>query len=307
MNGWQRWLKAPQTLWLRRFLLQLHLWLGIGFGLYVLVISVSGSAVVLRPQVNQWFVQSRVEPVGEALRGAALEERVAQVYADFEVVRLVPSTNPQRSLYVGLRKDGVDHARFFDQYRGLDLGETFPWQVRGIEWLTRLHDDLLLGRTGRTINGLGGGLFLLMTFSGLFIWWQGRRRWKEGLVIRRDSPRGLYWQVHSFLGFWSLLLMFAWGLTGVYFAFPEPFNQFIDFMDGDLDDFDRPEGWLLFLIDLHFGRFGGLWSRLIWTVLGLLPAVLFFTGFVLWWRRVVRRQLRALKAPTARRSPAGTL
>ena len=41
------------------------------------------------------------------------------------------------------------------------------------------------------INGIGDLLFLLMSVSGLVIWWQGRRRWKEGLVIRRGGPRGL--------------------------------------------------------------------------------------------------------------------
>ena len=43
------------------------------------------------------------------------------------------------------------------------------------------------------------------------------------------------------------------------------------------------------------GRFGGLGIRILWAVLGLLPAVLFVTGFVLWWTRVVRRRT-ALRA-----------
>jgi uncharacterized iron-regulated membrane protein len=30
----------------------------------------------------------------------------------------------------------------------------------------------------------------------------------------------------------------------------------------------------------------------LWFVLGLLPAALFVTGFVLWWTRVVRRRAR---------------
>ena len=51
MNGWQRWLQAPHTLPLRRALFQVHLWLGIVCGLYVLMISLTGSAIVLRPQI----------------------------------------------------------------------------------------------------------------------------------------------------------------------------------------------------------------------------------------------------------------
>jgi len=102
VNGWQRWVKALHTLWLRRALFQVHLWMGIGFGLYVLVISVSGSAVVLRPQFSQWFVPSSVEPVGEPLRGAVLEARVAETYPGSEVPMLIPSTIPHPALYSGL-------------------------------------------------------------------------------------------------------------------------------------------------------------------------------------------------------------
>lgn len=291
MNAWQRWLRAPHTLWLRRLLFQVHLWLGIGLGLYLLLISVSGSAVVLRPQFSQWFVPSQVEALGVALEGPALELALARNYPGWET-EAIPSGNPRRALYVLLRREGeAERSRFFDQYQGRDLGPTFPWPVRAMEWLTRLHDDLLLGRTGRLINGLGGALLLLMLLTGLLIWWQGRARWREGLVVRASAPRGLVWQLHAALGFWSLLLLLAWSLTAIYFAFPEPFNWLIDFLDDDLNDFERPEGWLLLLVKMHFGRFGGLPGRLLWMLLGLLPAILYISGFILWWRRVLRRRL----------------
>ena len=35
----------------------------------------------------------------------------------------------------------------------------------------------------------------------------------------------------------------------------------------------------------HVGSFGGLPIRIIWFVFGLTPAVLFITGFVVWWLR----------------------
>jgi len=293
MNNWQRWLQAPATHWLRRLLFQIHLWLGIALGLYVLMISVSGSAIVLRPQISRWFIPSEVaSTAGEELIGAVLDARVAEVYAGYEVQFVVPSTRAGRATYVVLKRDEVETTRFFDQFAGVDLGNTFPWPVAAVEWLTRLHDDLLLDRAGRRLNGWGGILFLGMSLSGLLLWWQGSRRWQQGLVIRRDSPRGFNWQLHSFVGFWSLLLMFAWGITAVYFAWPAPFDALIDWLDDDVNDFDRPDGFLLFLIDLHFGRFRGLlWANVLWIFLGLLPAVLFITGLILWYKRVVKRWL----------------
>ena len=48
---------------------------------------------------------------------------------------------------------------------------------------------------------------------------------------------------------------------------------------------DNVIGWVA---PLHVGSFGGLGVRLVWCVLGLSPPVLFVTGFIMWWSRVVR-------------------
>ena len=58
---WQRWVRQPQKTWLRRALFQAHLWSGIVLGLYVLMISVTGSVLVYSnelyraAQPNAWL------------------------------------------------------------------------------------------------------------------------------------------------------------------------------------------------------------------------------------------------------------
>ncbi len=295
MNSWQRWVQVPQSILFRRVLFQVHLWLGIALGLYILVISVSGSAVVLRPQISLWFIHSEViSETGNQLSGAMLEAKVTEVYSGYIVTNIVPSTRPRRAVYVALEQNGTESGRYFDQYAGTDLGNSYPWQVQSVEWLTRLHDDLLMDRvTGRKINAIGGALFLVMVISGITIWWQGKRQWAQGIQIKRTSSRTFIWQLHSFLGFWSLFLLFVWGLTAIYFGFPQPFDFIIDVIDSDLEDFDRPDAWLLFLIDLHFGRFRGSWPWLpyLWILLGLAPAGMFISGFILWYKRVLKKYL----------------
>jgi uncharacterized iron-regulated membrane protein len=39
---------------------------------------------------------------------------------------------------------------------------------------------------------------------------------------------------------------------------------------------------------LHVGGVGGQVGRVAWFLLGLAPAVLYVTGMIVWWRRVVR-------------------
>ncbi len=45
---------------------------------------------------------------------------------------------------------------------------------------------------------------------------------------------------------------------------------------------------------LHDGTFAGLWSEWIWFLIGLTPVLLFVTGFIMWWNRVVLPWLRKL-------------
>jgi hypothetical protein len=51
MSFVRQWLQRPQNVWLRRALFQIHLWTGVGVGLYVLAISISGSASVFRNEI----------------------------------------------------------------------------------------------------------------------------------------------------------------------------------------------------------------------------------------------------------------
>lgn len=229
MNGWQRWWRAPGSHPLHRLLFVLHLWLGLGFALYIVVMSLSGSAIVLRPQLNRWH----------------------------------------RSGETWWTSDGL---------------------LAAVEWLTRLHNELLLDRDSQYLHGIGGVLLLGMLFSGLLLWWRGSGDWWSGFLLRRSHPRPLLWQLHSCVGIWTFFLTFVWGFTALYFAWQAPFDAVIDWFDDDPGDFERPDGWLLLLLDLHFGRFRGvLWASILWIVLGLAPALMAVSGLWLWLRRRRRR------------------
>jgi uncharacterized iron-regulated membrane protein len=43
---------------------------------------------------------------------------------------------------------------------------------------------------------------------------------------------------------------------------------------------------------LHTGNYGGVWVKTLYVLVGLAPALLFATGFLMWWNRVVARRLR---------------
>lgn len=152
-----------------------------------------------------------------------------------------------------------------------------------LEWLVRFHGTLLMGTTGRFVNGVGGISLTLLCLTGAVIWWPGTKHWRRSLTVDWSGhfPR-INWDLHSALGFWLFLFVLIWGVSGIYFAFPNTFNYLLAF--DPTDRFTDPA--LLWLSNLHFGRFGWF-IQAIWVVLGLVPAILAFTGVFICCRRVI--------------------
>jgi uncharacterized iron-regulated membrane protein len=54
---------------------------------------------------------------------------------------------------------------------------------------------------------------------------------------------------------------------------------------------DQPVATRIFaaFAPIHYGEFGGLPSKVLWAIVGLLPTVLFVTGLITWWRPTGRK------------------
>ena len=296
MNYLKQWVNQPRSVWLRRALFQIHLWTGLGIGLYIVMLSVTGSILVYSAELISVLESPMPEfqPDREPMSVEEMTIAAQRVYPGYEVTRIgrrVTRRRPVMSVNLALGDDIKE--RVFNPYTGEDLGEAFPDSVRAIFWLTELHDDLLMGFNGRRINGIGSILVTLLILTGAVIWWPGRKRVRRSLGIRWRSrwPR-FNWDLHSALGFWVFALMLLWAVSGVYLAFPDPFQAVVDAVS-EPDDIlgNRPgDVVLLWLTRLHFGRFRNhAVLQALWATLGLVPAAMFVTGGVMWWNRVLRK------------------
>ena len=54
-----RWLRQPQQTWLRRAIFQVHLWTGVALALYVVVLSLTGSVLVYRIELDRLAASPR--------------------------------------------------------------------------------------------------------------------------------------------------------------------------------------------------------------------------------------------------------
>ena len=317
MPGLTRWLRQPQRVWLRRAIFQIHLWLGLALGLYVVVLSLSGSVLVYRNELDRYLATPRAVLNEQATPMTADEigAAAARAYPGWTVTavhegryhaeaggrgggRSGPRRPPDPTASVVLERAGETRDRLFDPYTGKDLGDNTTQGQFFILWLVRLHDELLLDRQdGGWWNGLLSLVFTLVALTGLVVWWPGAARWTRSLRISVTSGwRRFVWDLHSALGFWLFLFMLMWGLSGWYLGMPEPLTALVDrFSDPDVEYGERVgDTALVWLTRLHFGRWRepgwGPWLKAVWAVVGVVPAVMFVTGTIMWWNRVVRRR-----------------
>src|SRR4249919_1808378 len=99
MTFWQRWIRQPQTTWLRKAIFQVHLWSGMGVGLYVLLVSVTGSVLVWR---NELAAAATRDPIiltgsGSRLTDEQLKEVVTRAYPGYSVI-IHRAPNPDQAV-----------------------------------------------------------------------------------------------------------------------------------------------------------------------------------------------------------------
>jgi uncharacterized iron-regulated membrane protein len=216
---WRQWLENPEKSRAREAFFQVHYWAGMGASVYILLMSVTGSMIVFRNEVEKRF---------------------------------------------------------------------------SVEWLVNLHENLLFGSTGRMVNGVGAVCLTVLCITGAIIWWPGITHWRRGLTVNWTVHFArINWDLHSALGFWCFAFVLVWGISGIYFSFPSVFEALYA-----IDPHDRFTTQSLFqLSQLHFGRFGWF-TEALWTILGLVPAVLAFTGLFICCRRVIFKKPSNPNAPS---------
>ena len=280
MTPWQRWVHRPQSLWLRKIVFQIHLWIGIAVGLYAATISISGSALVYGPQFARKFHRTVAVVSGgrQHMTADDVERSARRLYKEYDVLS-VTEQQPDQLDVVVLESGNRRIVRLLDPYTGADLGDPRSRLDRIVRWLADLHDNLLSGLTGRTLNGWGACLVVILSGTGSIVWWPGIKNWRRSLTI---SPHARFarfnWDLHSAVGFWCAVLVLIWGISGILLCFPGILSSLLG------------HEFRYWITSLHFGRFNRV-TRAIWTLLGLAPGVLAATGALMWWNRVLAKKL----------------
>ena len=276
---------------LRRALFQVHLWSGISLSLYIIVICVTGSAIVFRRELDKALCPTvlTVQAQSHRLTEAELKARAHAAYPRFALseIEIRPARAPNAPVEVLLSREGNRLERLFDPYTGANLAPAVACEPGFVTALASFHADLGGGRAGLRVNGLAALAVILICLTGAIVWWPGTKNWWRGMTVRRHVAwHRLIRDLHGAMGFWLVLFVLGWALTGIYFAFPEPFNSLSDAFAAVGVSAEAVDDVIAWVVRLHFGRAFGYGAEILWVVIGLLPAALVVTGLITWWHRV---------------------
>jgi uncharacterized iron-regulated membrane protein len=293
-----RCLRRPRTVLLRKIAFQIHLWIGLAIGLYVVMLSLTGSALVFRREMDRAFAPDRPvrDPARQVLSVEALTTAAQRAYPDHTIAAVGQIQRRTPVIQIDFTRDGEVVEREFNAYTGEDLGDPFPASSEWLLWLVSLHDDLLLTRdqNGRFWNGVGSMFATLLCITGAIVWWPGVASWRRALSVKRTATwKRVNFDLHSALGFWFFSILFIWAISGIYLAMPTPFMQVVNSVFGpqpdELQNVRVIDTIIEWLVRLHFGRWRSHTLKVVWVIIGLLPAAMFVTGAIMWWNRVVKK------------------
>ena len=88
-------------------------------------------------------------------------------------------------------------------------------------FLHRFHENLTIPEySGRAIVGWAGVGMLILSLTGLWLWWPRNGVFRAGLRWRRAGDATIS-NLHYLLGFWIALPLTFVSLTGIYLSFPQ--------------------------------------------------------------------------------------
>ena len=193
-----------------------HFYAGLFVLPFVLLLSVSGSIYLFKPQIDRWEER---DYRGLSLEGAVSADRQLEAAeaafpdGSFNHYRLPEEPGDAAMVQMGLPDGSLSEV--FVSPQGQVLGTLDPAE-RISNTVSRFHGSLMMGDWGDRLVELAASWTIVMILTGLYLWWPRPFR-AAGTLWPRLSLKGrpLMKDLHRVIGFWLagfVLVMLASGL-----------------------------------------------------------------------------------------------
>jgi uncharacterized iron-regulated membrane protein len=198
---------------IRTILIKIHLYASMLAGAFLLVIAGSGCLLAFGGEIER-FLKPNLWKVAVGTRPLPLGELLVQVRKTYPRAKVRSFLLPMRDdeAFIATLNDGRNV--FLNPFTGRVLGDQFP-RDSFISKVRQLHAKLLFGYIGEQIVGYCTLILVLVSLTGLVLWWPR----KLIAINPRSSWRKINFDLHSAAGFFSSILVLILAFTGLVITF----------------------------------------------------------------------------------------
>lgn len=229
----------------RKVLFWVHLVAGLTCGIVIFIMSFTGAALALQPQVLLWVERDarQVEapaPPAAWLGASALLAKLQEQLPDAVPATIVREHDPSLAVAVtlqaerGSERPGPQRTVWLNPYTGAIIGEldATSGARRFFRVMTDWHRYLAVTGEERTaarwVTGVSNAAFLLLAITGLYIWvpvvWSSNAFRAISLVRPglRGKARDFNW--HNVFGVWTAAVLAVLTFTALGISFPKTYE-----------------------------------------------------------------------------------
>lgn len=221
----------------RKLINDLHLWLGIGSGIILFIVCISGCILAFETELVLLFDKKDHYSKKEA-KPIPFETLIRTLERNGAVVKefIFYEEEKRNHQFILLNKEGLKSGKR-KSLRG-ELVSVNPYTGEKIiaknkaknflHVVEEVHRFLLLNKkVGRPIVGISTIIFVFMCFSGLILWFPKKLKkfkkwkvWKQGFTIKtKTNWKRVNYDIHNTLGFYALIPLLLMGLSGLLWSF----------------------------------------------------------------------------------------
>ena len=216
---------------LRRLWLNVHLWIALSLVALLVPVSISGGLLVWHDEID-----SVINPKRYAVSGPQVSLQPSEYLAKAEAAVADDPTQPRATalrypepgwpVRVVMRaqpREAGARPRLLNVYLDPPTGkilDVVDFRASFFGFLHVFHENLTIPEySGRQVVGWAGVGMLILSLTGIWLWWPRGSNFLRGLRWRRSSF--FTFNLHHLLGFWISLPLAVVSATGIYLSFPQ--------------------------------------------------------------------------------------
>ncbi|APY11758.1 sulfite reductase [Seonamhaeicola sp. S2-3] len=211
----------------RKLINDIHLWLGIGSGIIIFLVCFSGTILAFEHEIKDLFSNKlQIEKTENKKSVTELIKIVKKNNEGFVTGLIIPNNNDEAYTF-SIKKN-------LKERRGSSvLVNPYSGEMQTVEKTSadaflfsmfKLHRWLLLDtKIGRPIVGVATIIFLILSISGIILWFPRKLKWKNfkhGFKIKTNANwKRINHDLHNTLGFYACIFIVIMGVTGLCWSF----------------------------------------------------------------------------------------